>query len=168
MIDHIGLSVADYERSTAFYLAALAPLGYQLFMEIPEAGPHAGFGAGGKPDFWITKGKATMPPVHVAFGAKDRATVRAFYDAAIAAGARDNGPPGLRPEYHPHYYARSCSIRTAITSRRCATRPNEPRPAVQSVAVRQDPENPTLWARSWHDRSRHDRRWRNHRARRYC
>ena len=104
MIDHIGLGIADYERSKAFYLAALAPLGYELFMEIPEAGPHAGFGAGGKPDFWITKGKATTPQVHIAFGAKDRATVRAFYNAALAAGATDNGPPGLRPEYHPNYY----------------------------------------------------------------
>jgi catechol 2,3-dioxygenase-like lactoylglutathione lyase family enzyme len=111
MIDHIGLSVADYERSKAFYLAALAPLGYELFMEIPEGGPHAGFGANGKPDswitkgdFWITKGKATTPQVHVAFGAMDRATVHAFYDAARAARATDNGSPGLRPEYHPNYY----------------------------------------------------------------
>ena len=69
MIDHIGLSVADYQKSKAFYLAALAPLGYELFMEIPKAGPHAGFAAGGKPDFWITRGKPTTPQVHVAFGA---------------------------------------------------------------------------------------------------
>ena len=104
MIDHIGLGVADYRRSKAFYLEALAPLGYALFMEITEAGPHAGFGAGGKPDFWITQRQPATPPVHVAFGATDRATVRAFYDAARAAGARDNGGPGLRPEYHPNYY----------------------------------------------------------------
>jgi catechol 2,3-dioxygenase-like lactoylglutathione lyase family enzyme len=104
MIDHIGLSVSDYQSSKAFYLAALAPLGYELFREIPEAGPHAGFGAGGKPDFWITGGATATPPVHVAFAANDRATVRAFYEAARAAGARDNGPPGLRPEYHPSYY----------------------------------------------------------------
>ena len=104
MIDHIGLNVADYERSKAFYLAALAPLGYELCMEIPEAGPHAGFGAGGKPDFWITQGSTATAPVHLAFGAKDRAMVRAFYGAALAAGASDNGPPGLRPDYHPNYY----------------------------------------------------------------
>jgi catechol 2,3-dioxygenase-like lactoylglutathione lyase family enzyme len=104
MIDHIGLSVADYERSKAFYPAALAPLGYALVMEITEAGPDAGFGAGGKPDFWLGPGEATTRQVHVAFGARDRATVRAFYDAALAAGAQDNGPPGLRPEYHPNYY----------------------------------------------------------------
>jgi catechol 2,3-dioxygenase-like lactoylglutathione lyase family enzyme len=125
MIDHIGLSVADYERSKAFYLAALAPLGYELFMEFPAAGPHAGFGANGKPDFWITKGKATTPQVHVAFGARDRATVRAFYDAALAAGATDNGPPGLRRNITRTTTAPSCSIPTAITSRRSATTRSE-------------------------------------------
>jgi catechol 2,3-dioxygenase-like lactoylglutathione lyase family enzyme len=104
MIDHIGLSVSDYERSKAFYRAALAPLSYELIWEVSEVGPWAGFGAGGKPDFWIGKGEATAPRVHVAFRARDRATVRAFYEAALAAGARDNGPPGLRPEYHPSYY----------------------------------------------------------------
>ena len=101
MIDHIELSVADYERSRAFYLAALAPLGYALVMEMDHA---AGFGAGGKPDFWIGQGQRTALRVHVAFAAKDRATVRAFFEAARAAGAQDNGPPGLRPEYHPSYY----------------------------------------------------------------
>jgi catechol 2,3-dioxygenase-like lactoylglutathione lyase family enzyme len=104
VIDHIGLSVADYERSKAFYAAALAPLGYGLVMEVTETGPYAGFGAGGKPDFWIGKGGATAPRVHVALRARDRAAVHAFYDAAIAAGAADNGAPGLRPEYHPNYY----------------------------------------------------------------
>jgi catechol 2,3-dioxygenase-like lactoylglutathione lyase family enzyme len=101
MIDHIGLSVADYERSKAFYRAALAPLGYGLIMEVEGA---AGFGAGGKPDFWIGQDQRTTPRVHIAFAAADRATVRAFYEAARAAGAQDNGPPGLRPEYHPNYY----------------------------------------------------------------
>jgi catechol 2,3-dioxygenase-like lactoylglutathione lyase family enzyme len=104
MIDHIGLSVADYERSKAFYRTALAPLGYTLVMEVTEAGPYAGFGEGGKPDFWIGKGAVTAPRVHVAFRAKDRATVHAFYDAALAAGGADNGPPGIRSEYHPNYY----------------------------------------------------------------
>ena len=101
MIDHIGLNVADYERSKAFYLAALAPLGYELCMEIPEAGPHAGFGAGGKPDFWITQGSTTTPPVHLAFGAKDRAMVRAFYGSARGRRARQwpaRPAPGLSPE----------------------------------------------------------------------
>jgi catechol 2,3-dioxygenase-like lactoylglutathione lyase family enzyme len=104
MIDHIGLSVSDYERGKAFYTAALAPLAYALVMEVREAGPWAGFGAGGKPDFWIGRGEATAPRLHVAFRANDRATVRAFHAAAIKAGAKDNGPPGLRPEYHPNYY----------------------------------------------------------------
>jgi catechol 2,3-dioxygenase-like lactoylglutathione lyase family enzyme len=60
-------------------------------------------GAGGKPDFWISKGDPKTP-VHVAFSCPDRATVDAFYEAAIAAGGRDNGAPGLRPHYHPNYY----------------------------------------------------------------
>jgi catechol 2,3-dioxygenase-like lactoylglutathione lyase family enzyme len=104
MIDHVGLSVSDYARSKAFYLAALAPLGYELVMEVTAAGPYAGFGVRNKPDFWIGKGTASTAGAHVAIAAPDRATVRAFYEAALAAGARDNGPPGLRPQYHPTYY----------------------------------------------------------------
>jgi catechol 2,3-dioxygenase-like lactoylglutathione lyase family enzyme len=104
MIDHVGLSVSDFQVSKAFYLAALAPLGYELVMETAEAGPAAGIGAGGKPDFWIADGGPTTPHTHIAFRARDRATVRAFHKAALAAGARDNGAPGLRPEYHPNYY----------------------------------------------------------------
>jgi hypothetical protein len=73
-------------------------------MEVTEAGPHAAFGVGGKPEFWIGKGKASTARVHVAFATPDHATVRKFYEAALAARARDNGPPGLRPEYHPTYY----------------------------------------------------------------
>ena len=107
MIDHIGLTVADYERSKAFYAEALVPLGYALLMEVTEVGPWAGFGVGRKPDFWIGEGEATTPRLHVAFRARDRATVRAFYDAAIKAGARDNGPPGLRPAITPATMARS-------------------------------------------------------------
>jgi catechol 2,3-dioxygenase-like lactoylglutathione lyase family enzyme len=104
MLDHIGLTVSDYERAKVFYGAALAPLAYELVTEVTEAGPFAGFGAAGKPDFWIAGGEATMPRLHIAFRARDRATVRAFHHAALAAGARDNGPPGPRPEYHPNYY----------------------------------------------------------------
>lgn len=101
MLDHIGIDVSDYEKSKAFYKKALAPLGYQLIMEIMS---HAGFGVDGKPDFWISQGKATTPPVHVAFQSKNRATVGEFYDAAIKAGGKDNGPPGIRAHYHPNYY----------------------------------------------------------------
>ncbi|MBR0773767.1 VOC family protein [Bradyrhizobium diazoefficiens] len=108
MIDHMGFSVSDYERAKAFYAKALAPLGYSLIMEVPaERTGHsaaAGFGAGGKPDFWFGAGGAMNKPMHVAILAKDRATVDAFYKAAMAAGGRDNGPPGIRAHYHANYY----------------------------------------------------------------
>jgi catechol 2,3-dioxygenase-like lactoylglutathione lyase family enzyme len=109
MLDHIGFPVADYERAKAFYAAALAPLGYTLIMEVggdttESEAPAAGFGANGKPDFWIGGEGGINRPLHVAIVAKDRATVDAFHAAALAAGGRDNGPPGLRPHYHPHYY----------------------------------------------------------------
>jgi len=109
MIDHIGFPVSDYARSKAFYTKALAPLGYSLVMEVggdvtESHAPAAGFGAGGKPDFWIGGEGGLNKPVHVAILAKDRATVDAFYAAALAAGGRDNGAPGLRPHYHANYY----------------------------------------------------------------
>ena len=108
MLDHIGIPVSDYERSKSFYETALAPLGYALLMEVNqevEKGHRAaGFGAEGKPDFWIGGEGGLNRAVHIAITAKDRAIVDAFYRAAIAAGARDNGPPGLRPQYHPNYY----------------------------------------------------------------
>lgn len=108
MIDHLGFSVSDYERAKAFYTKALAPLGYGLIMEVTaEQTGHAaaaGFGADGKPDFWFDAEGAMNKPVHIAIRADDRATVDAFYKAAIAAGGRDNGPPGIRPHYHPSYY----------------------------------------------------------------
>lgn len=108
MIDHLGFSVCDYERAKAFYAKALAPLGYGLIMEVTaEQTGHAaaaGFGADGKPDLWFGAEGAMNKPVHIAIAAKDRATVDAFYKAAIAAGGRDNGPPGIRPHYHANYY----------------------------------------------------------------
>ncbi len=108
MIDHIGFPVSDYTRAKAFYAAALAPLGYGLIMEVTQQDrpgePAAGFGADGKPDFWIGGEGALNKPVHIAIVAKDRATVDAFYKAAIAAGGRDNGAPGIRAHYHPNYY----------------------------------------------------------------
>jgi catechol 2,3-dioxygenase-like lactoylglutathione lyase family enzyme len=100
MIDHIGLRVKDYEASKAFYLKALAPLGYTLAMEYGKA---AGFGKDNKIPFWI--GEDAAPGAsHVAFAAKDRATVDAFYKAALEAGGRDNGKAGPRPQYHANYY----------------------------------------------------------------
>jgi catechol 2,3-dioxygenase-like lactoylglutathione lyase family enzyme len=112
MIDHIGFPVSDYERSKAFYLKALAPLDYSIVMEMmqerpPAEAPAAGFGAKGKPDFWIGGEGGLDKPLHVAIVAKDRATVDAFYAfyaAAIAAGGRDNGAPGIRAHYHANYY----------------------------------------------------------------
>ncbi len=100
MLDHIGLAVANLARSKEFYQQALAPLGYQLMMEFGEA---AGFGKDGKPYFWIGQGNAAGTS-HVAFAAAQRSVVDDFYKAAMAAGARDNGKPGLRPNYHPNYY----------------------------------------------------------------
>ncbi|HEX2567918.1 MAG TPA: VOC family protein [Polyangia bacterium] len=105
MLDHIGIKVRDYNKSREFYRVALAPLGYSLLMEFPEQGPpiYAGFGADGKPDFWISQGEQ-VAPIHFAFVLDDRKAVDAFHAAALKAGAKDNGPPGLRTEYHPNYY----------------------------------------------------------------
>jgi catechol 2,3-dioxygenase-like lactoylglutathione lyase family enzyme len=101
MLDHVGIPVSDFERSKLFYAQALSPLGYELIME-PSASA-AGFGRRGKPDFWIGQGDPGQP-FHIAFAAEDRVTVDAFYEAAMAAGGRDNGGPGLRPHYHANYY----------------------------------------------------------------
>src|SRR4051812_49866448 len=103
MIDHMGFPVSDYERAKAFYAKALAPLGYGLIMEVTQEqtghDPAAGFGADGKPDFWIGGEGALNKPVHVAILAKDRAAVDAFYKAAIAAGGREQWPPGGPGQY---------------------------------------------------------------------
>jgi catechol 2,3-dioxygenase-like lactoylglutathione lyase family enzyme len=103
MLDHVGFGVTDYARSKAFYERALAPLGITLLMEpVAEA---AGFGRDGKPFFWIeTRGPAVTGGLHVAFATADRPTVDAFHEAALAAGGTDNGAPGVREIYHPHYY----------------------------------------------------------------
>ena len=108
MLDHIGFGVSDFARSKQFYESALAPLGYRIIMEVTpqESGGEAsaGFGDERKPYFWIGTGNALSGRLHVAFMAKDRAAVDAFYRAAIAAGGKDHGAPGLRPHYHPNYY----------------------------------------------------------------
>ena len=110
MIDHVGFAVADAERSRRFYEQALAPLGITLVMSVTpdqtEAGGTAhGFGSDGKPYFWVGDNERVGEGTHVAFEADSRAKVDAFYDAALAAGGRDNGAPGIRPHYHPAYYA---------------------------------------------------------------
>ena len=108
MIDHLGISVSDHARSKAFYLAALAPLGIGVMMAVSkeESGAPSdftGFGADGKPFFWIGEGKVGSG-MHLALVAKTRKQVDEFYAAAMAAGAKDNGPPGIRAHYHPNYY----------------------------------------------------------------
>jgi catechol 2,3-dioxygenase-like lactoylglutathione lyase family enzyme len=108
MIDHIGFPVSDYVTSKLFYERALASLGYTLLMEVGtnEMGaPAAGFGIGSNPDFWIGGEGGVGNPVHVAIIARDQAAVDAFHRAALAAGGKDNGAPGLRPQYHSNYYA---------------------------------------------------------------
>jgi len=100
MIDHLNLGVSDLAASRAFYEDALAPLGYAVVMDRPYG---VAFGKDGKPDFWISD-RPVSGPLHVAFASPDRATVDAFHRAAVAAGGRDNGPPGVRAQYHPTYY----------------------------------------------------------------
>jgi catechol 2,3-dioxygenase-like lactoylglutathione lyase family enzyme len=102
MLDHLGLTVSDLARSQRFYEKALAPLGYSVRTEY--AGSFVGFGDEARPTFWLGVGAAPRTGTHVAFEAPDRATVGRFHAAAIAAGGRDNGAPGLRPHYHPNYY----------------------------------------------------------------
>lgn len=101
MIAHTSLAVRDFAAAKSFYERALAPLGYAAKM---EAGESAGFNDGKNTDFWIGE-SATVNPSHVAFEAKSKAEVEAFHRAALAAGGRDNGPPGYRQEYWPGYYA---------------------------------------------------------------
>jgi catechol 2,3-dioxygenase-like lactoylglutathione lyase family enzyme len=107
MLDHVGFVVSDMSSSLAFYNLALAPLGIRRLMAHggTEAVPdHVGFGHERKPYFWIGKGASTTHSLHVALEATSRELVDAFYKAAIAAGGRDNGAPGLRPHYHASYY----------------------------------------------------------------
>ena len=116
MIDHLGMPVSDLARATEFYLKALEPLGYGIVMQVSAEqtghGAAVGFGPpgraadfqSGKPSFWIGEGERLGGHIHVAFVAPSRAGVDAFYSAALAAGGKDNGKPGLRPHYHANYY----------------------------------------------------------------
>jgi len=108
IIDHTGIVASNFEISKAFYSGALSAIGYQLLAEIPASVTGhtdvAGFGEPPKPDFWVSKGTPNIPSIHIAFRVNSRSLVDAFYKAAIAAGGRDNGAPGLRPHYHPNYY----------------------------------------------------------------
>jgi catechol 2,3-dioxygenase-like lactoylglutathione lyase family enzyme len=103
MIDHFGIQCADMQAASRFYDTVLAPLGATRIMDFGEA---MGFGVDGKPDFWISQLASGDPnrENHIAFEAKDRATVRAFFDAAVGLGAEVLHEPRVWPEYHPTYY----------------------------------------------------------------
>ncbi len=110
ILDHISLNVTDFAKSKAFYDKALKPLGASALMVFDQV---AGYGKGHKPDLWIGAGRSdfqtpeqvkVITPTHVAFAASSRAEVDAFYRAAMEAGGKDNGAPGLRPHYHANYY----------------------------------------------------------------
>jgi len=107
ILDHVGFPVTDYERSLRFYKNALAPLGIVLLKEIrfsaEDGDGYAGFGRT-RPQFWIGTGSALKGRLHVAFSAANRQEVQEFCDAALAAGGKANGAPGLRPHYHENYY----------------------------------------------------------------
>jgi catechol 2,3-dioxygenase-like lactoylglutathione lyase family enzyme len=110
MIDHVGFAVHDAERSRRFYEAALAPLGIALIRtasadQTDSGGTAHGFGFDNKPFFWVGDNERVGEGTHVAFAASTREQVDAFHAAALAAGGRNNGAPGLRPHYHPNYYA---------------------------------------------------------------
>lgn len=101
MFDHIGLRTAHIDPLKAFYTRALQPLGIAVVTEYPGG---AGFGRDGQPAFWLGESDKSPSSVHLAFSANSRAAVDAFHQAALAAGATDNGAPGVRADYHPDYY----------------------------------------------------------------
>jgi catechol 2,3-dioxygenase-like lactoylglutathione lyase family enzyme len=101
MLDHITVSVSDFDASKAFYTRVLSPLGYGVVMEFPGM---CGFGPSHKPYLWLKEASIITTPQHIAFMAKDRAAVDAFHAAALSAGAKDDGSPGVRADYHPNYY----------------------------------------------------------------
>ncbi len=101
MIDHAVVRVKDLKMSRNFYEAALRPLGYRVLREFPG---FVGMGAGDRTDLWIGQDEAVTKGVHLAFASRDRRSVDAFHAAALKAGGKDNGAPGIRKDYHPHYY----------------------------------------------------------------
>lgn len=110
-LNHVGIPVSDIERSKRFYEAALGALGMKVTMtatpdQTESGGTAIGFGSDGQQGlFWIGDNEKTGEGIHVAFTAESREQVDAFHKAALAAGGRDNGAPGLRPNYGPNYYA---------------------------------------------------------------
>jgi catechol 2,3-dioxygenase-like lactoylglutathione lyase family enzyme len=104
MFDHVKFGVSDYVASKAFFLKALAPLGVTVVSEGPAA-----YGVEicrtGEPSLCLFQTDEKPAHLHLAFQAEHRQQVDDFYRAALEAGAKDNGPPGLRPHYHANYYA---------------------------------------------------------------
>jgi catechol 2,3-dioxygenase-like lactoylglutathione lyase family enzyme len=106
IFDHLALPVTDLEHARRFYEQALQPLGIKVVKAFPDAvGLAAGAGRPDEEQLWLTCADQAPTPLHLAFAAADRAQVDAFHRAALAAGGRDNGAPGLRPQYHDNYYA---------------------------------------------------------------
>lgn len=101
MFDHVGLGATDLAESRTFFLKALQPLGVTVAMEGPWG---VGIGRSGKPSLWLHQTDLPPAPLHLAFAADSRRQVDEFYRAALAAGGKDNGAPGLRPHYHANYY----------------------------------------------------------------
>ena len=101
MIDHIILNVTQIDEAKEFYMMSLAPLEYEM---IWEQQTWAAFGKDGKPEFLLQQGLKTNPPLHIAFRADTRTMVNTFYSVAMSVGGKDNGAPGIRDQYHPHYY----------------------------------------------------------------
>jgi len=111
MIDHLSTYATDYPATKAFYAAVFAPLGYSQLMEFERGEDEqlpgrriCAFGPEGNPAFWIIEVGEAYTPRHTAFCADSRQAVEAFYEAGLANGGSDHGSPGVRPEYHPHYY----------------------------------------------------------------
>ncbi|MEK7604842.1 MAG: VOC family protein [Patescibacteria group bacterium] len=103
MIAHAGVLTRDYKKAKKFYATVLKTLGYKMTQDYPKY-KAAGFKQGGNTDFWLLEQKK-FAPTHLAFLAKSKRSVQAFYKAALAAGGKDNGAPGFRTHYSPDYYA---------------------------------------------------------------
>ncbi|OGF93714.1 hypothetical protein A3G54_02105 [Candidatus Giovannonibacteria bacterium RIFCSPLOWO2_12_FULL_44_15] len=104
MIAHVSIHVSNYEKSKDFYTKALAPLGYEAVMDMPQH-KVMGMGVKGNPDLWIVERKENLGREHAAILVGDKSVVDQFHKAALEAGGKDNGAPGIRQEYSPDYYA---------------------------------------------------------------
>ena len=102
VFDHIGFNVTDFPKAKDFLIEALQPLGIEITL---EGEGWAMVGRHGEGNLWFGSYGTSPGPIHIAFAAKNREQVRQFYAAALAAGGKDNGAPGLRPQYHPNYHS---------------------------------------------------------------